>query len=246
MVVNQLLSLGLSQKEAEIYVANMQLGLATVQQIADKAEVNRTTVYTHVRNMIRRGLISTRQKGDRYFYVAEKPEKLKSIWQKQEDEIKRRKETLDKVMPELESLYNLAAQRPSVRLYDMNEISKLRDHILNQRSNELLNIFNYELFKEFISATHVKQLIDSTQKFKVLYVAENKILDRKLHKFLKDDRFKIKYLPYNKFNFLCEILIADKEVYINRENDSLVINDPIFSKTFKIVFNVLWQIAEEF
>jgi sugar-specific transcriptional regulator TrmB len=36
MVVNELLNLGLSQKEAEVYLAALQLGSASVQKISDK------------------------------------------------------------------------------------------------------------------------------------------------------------------------------------------------------------------
>lgn len=246
MLVGGLLNLGLTKKEAEIYLATLQLGAASVQQIAEKSEVNRTTAYTHIKNLISRGLINTQSRLGKQLFIAEKPEKLKEYCQQQEQELVRRRSTIDNIMPELESLYNLATTRPSVRLYSLEELRQLRRYVLDLRSNELLNIFNYELFKEYIDKRYIKELLESTLNFKGLYIAENKVLDRRLHGLWQNDRFQIKYLPYSKFNFLCEILVGDHEVFINREQDSLIIKDPIFSKTFKIVFNTLWEIAEEF
>ena len=116
MVVNELLNLGLSQKEAEVYLANLQLGLATAQKIAEKAEINRTTAYATIKNLITRGLINTVDKAGKQYFVAEKPEKLKYFYEQQERELQRRKETIDKIMPELESLYNFTANRSFVKI----------------------------------------------------------------------------------------------------------------------------------
>ncbi len=246
MLVGGLLNLGLTQKEAEIYLATLQLGTASVQQIAEKAEVNRTTAYSHIKKLIARGLINTQNYLGKPCYVAEKPEKLKEFCQQQEQELARRRSTIENIMPELESLYNLATTRPTVRLYSLEELRLMRRYVLNLRSDELLNIFNYELFKEFIDKNYIKELLDSTLKFRGLYIAQNKVLDRRLHALRQEEKFCIKYLPSERFNFLCEILVGDREVFINRENDSLIIKDPIFSQTFKIVFNTLWEMAEEF
>ncbi|PIR94026.1 hypothetical protein COT97_03415 [Candidatus Falkowbacteria bacterium CG10_big_fil_rev_8_21_14_0_10_39_11] len=246
MVVEQLLTIGLSQGESEVYLASLQLGYASVQQIADKAVINRTTAYSYIKNLIAKGLISTEEKVGKQYFIAEKPERLKYFWKKQEEEVKRRKESLDNIMPELESLYNLASGRPSVKLYDINQLDLARDYIVKKRSNNLFNIFNYEHYKGFISKAHVSSLIDSTLNFKALYIAENKVLDRKLHDFIGEDKFALKYLPYNRFNALCEILIADDEIYISRESEMLIINDVVFAKTLQILFHSMWEWAEDF
>ena len=77
MVQKELINLGLTAKEADVYLATLQIGFATVQKIASKAEINRTTTYTHIRNLISRGLISTMEKNGKQYFVAEKPDKLK-------------------------------------------------------------------------------------------------------------------------------------------------------------------------
>lgn len=247
MVVNELLNLGLSQKEAEVYLAALQLGMASVQKIAVKAELNRTSCYTYIKNLINRGLLSVIEKNNKQYLIAEKPEKLKYFCDMQEKELLRRKQTIEKIMPELESLYNLATDRPSVKFYDhKNELPLIRNEVVQKRADEIINIFNYDHFGHLINVSHVQELIDSTLKFQVIYIANNKIIAKKLQAVLDNDKVEVRFLPKSKFDLLCEILVADDKVFISRKNDSLIINDDLFSQTLKLLFMALWQIAQDF
>ncbi|NQT50198.1 winged helix-turn-helix transcriptional regulator [Candidatus Kuenenbacteria bacterium] len=248
-LTQELLAIGLTDKEAEVFVSALQLGYASVHEIAQKSGINRTTTYTHVKNLIARGLINVVEKNGKVFYVAEKPEKLKYIYEQQEKEIQRRRQTLDKIMPELESIYNLAKNRPSVRYYsytDKNDLDYVRREIQNQRSSEVYNIFNHDLFSEHINRNHIQAILDSVQKFRILYISKNKILDRKVHPFIGHEKLKLKFLPEAKFNFLSEVLISDCNVYIAGNGSWMVISDKLFSQTLTLLFHALWGIAEDF
>jgi len=242
----ELLNIGLSQKEAEVYVAALQLGYASVQDIADKSGINRTSAYTYIKNLISRGLMNATERFGRVYYIAEKPEKLKYLYELQERDIKRKREILDYLMPELDSIYNLAKQRPTVRYYrNADELSAIRQEISNLRADEMLNIFNYQKFKDFIDKNYIASLLASTLKFKAIYIAKEKIIDPRISAFQSHDNFHLRYLPVEKFGFLCEITIADDNVYISREEDCLIIRDPLFSQTLGLLFRTLWEIAEK-
>ena len=247
-LTQDLLTVGLSNKEAEVYVSALQLGYASVQEIASKANINRTTAYTHIKNLITRGLLNAVERNDKIYYVAEKPEKLKYIYEQQEKEIQRRRDMLEQIMPKLESIYNIAKDKPSVRYYNYenkNDLEYVRREIEELRAAEVFNIFNYELYREYLNKEHIKRVLDSTQKFKSLYIAKNKVIDQRLHSFLDDDKFRLKFLAEARFGFLCEILIADNNVYIAGKGDWLVISDKLFSQTLGLLFQALWGIAEE-
>jgi len=241
----ELLNIGLSSKEAEVYVAALQLGYASVQDIADKSGINRTSAYTYIKNLIARGLMNAVERFDRVYYIAEKPEKLKYIYEQQEREIKRKREILDCLMPELDSIYNLAKQRPTVRYYrNADELAAIRNEISMLRADEMLNIFNYQKFKNYIDKNYIETLLASTGRFKAIYIAEDREIDNKIKSFLKNPNFSLRYLPVEKFGFLCEILIAGDNVYISREDDCLIIRDPLFAQTLGLLFRTLWEIAE--
>lgn len=244
----ELLALGIPSKEAEVYLSSLQLGYSTVQEISTRASINRTTAYTHIKNLISRGLVNVIERNGKLFYVAEKPEKLRYLSEQQEREVVRRRQVLDNIMPQLESIYNLAKEKPMVRFFDHTKenLEAIRSEIRALRSVEMYNIFNYERFGEYINKKHIQGILDSVEKFKAIYIAKHKAIDIRLQNFLNDEKFKLKFLSEVKFGFLCELLIADSSVYIARSNDSLLITDKLFAQTLTLVFHALWGIAEEF
>jgi len=71
--------IGLEEKEAEVYLAALELGPATIQDIARKSEINRTTVYQMLKNLKSQGLISETTSGKRKLILAAEPANLKRI-----------------------------------------------------------------------------------------------------------------------------------------------------------------------
>jgi len=78
-LLRELEKLGLSDKEAAVYLASLELGPSPVQVISRKAEVNRATTYVMIEVLLQKGLMSTFDKGKKTMYTAEKPERLHRI-----------------------------------------------------------------------------------------------------------------------------------------------------------------------
>jgi sugar-specific transcriptional regulator TrmB len=55
-IVRELTKLGLSEKEAKVYIAGLELGKATILELSKKAEVKRGTCYEIVMNLSNLGL----------------------------------------------------------------------------------------------------------------------------------------------------------------------------------------------
>ena len=248
-LTQELLNVGLSNKEADVYLAALQLGYSSVQEIAERAGINRTTAYTHIKNLIGRGLLNAVKKNSRVFYVAEKPDRLKHIYKQQEDDARRRRELLDKIMPELESIYNVAKDRPSVRYFDYRndtDLHYIREELYQTRAKEVYNIFNFKLFSKYINKNHLQRVLDRVNKFKVIYIAHNRVIDRKIHPLLDNEKLEIRYLSEAKFDLLSEILINGENVHIGGNGDLLIIKDKLFSQTLSLLFHALWGMAEDF
>jgi len=91
-------NLGLSPNEAVIYEALIFLGRASISQISKKGNIHRRNVYDAINRLLEKGLVfKIFQKGEN-IYEAVNPEKLYEIIKEQERE-------LDKIIPELRSLY---------------------------------------------------------------------------------------------------------------------------------------------
>lgn len=102
---------GLNEKQAQVYLALLELGTATVQPIAAKAGIKRPTTYLILDELKMKGLVSVVPRAKKALYAAESPEKLVSDLYKKQEIIKR-------FMPNLMALYNVKIEKPQVQLYE--------------------------------------------------------------------------------------------------------------------------------
>lgn len=84
-----LTNLGLTEKEAKVYLANLALGPTTILQITRGAELKRTTVYSIIESLKQKGLINIEARGFKKLFVAENPERLESILEEKNNKIKK-------------------------------------------------------------------------------------------------------------------------------------------------------------
>jgi sugar-specific transcriptional regulator TrmB len=110
--------LGLSDKEARVYVAALFLGPSAVQKIASQAEINRATTYVILDQLAELGLVSQSQEGKKTVFIAEPPEALERLFDQQQAVIAERKRHLEQLLPELErSQRGQVPSAPTVRFY---------------------------------------------------------------------------------------------------------------------------------
>lgn len=104
-------SLGLSQDQAAVYMAALELGSANVQQISRKSGVKRTTIYHFLDDLKQRGIITETTKRKRSMYSAVAPDQLLEIE-------KTRLGELEHILPELRAIQNESRIKPRVTFYE--------------------------------------------------------------------------------------------------------------------------------
>ena len=112
-------NLGLSATETRVYLANLELGPTTVQEVAKKAKLSRTATYDAIETLQARGLISTFEKGKRRVFAAEEPESAVAHFKDSVRKMEQQIETLNRILPEVKLL--AGGERPTVRFYEGNE-----------------------------------------------------------------------------------------------------------------------------
>lgn len=73
---------GLSDKEIAVYVTALTLGPSTVQVIARRAQVARGTTYVTIEKLLEQGLMTQYVEGKRKFFVAEPPQQILRLMEK--------------------------------------------------------------------------------------------------------------------------------------------------------------------
>jgi len=141
-LASKLESLGLSDKEARVYVANLFLGPAPVQKIAEQAGINRATTYVILDQLSTLGMVSQSVESKKTSYIAEPPESLNRYFSLQKETIEKRQNQLKKLLPELKQLERTAqAAAPIVRFYRGVEGFNAIDNYLKRRSAPKAEIY---------------------------------------------------------------------------------------------------------
>lgn len=117
---------GLNEKQASVLLACLELGSGSVQQIAQKAGLPRSTVYETLEILREQGFVSTFLKKKIRHFSAEEPERMVRI-------AEQKAEAIQAALPQLEALVGKNRKRPTVRFYQGNEQMKLIfEEILNE------------------------------------------------------------------------------------------------------------------
>lgn len=108
----------LGERKGKIYLATLELGMATVAQISKKADLPRSTCYLFLEVLKEKGLVSQIKKGKKTLVSAEPPEKILSFAQKQKENLDQYLNILKQNLPELKALNNRQPRKPAVRFYE--------------------------------------------------------------------------------------------------------------------------------
>lgn len=114
----KLLELGFSDKEAAVYLALLELGAASAQDIARKSGVNRPTAYVMIESLKRRGLAATLERGKKAIFTSESPEYLLSLVDEEQRMIEEKRRRLESFMPDFAELFKSAERRSKMRMFD--------------------------------------------------------------------------------------------------------------------------------
>lgn len=113
----ELQEVGLPEKEARVYIAMLELGRATAQDIAKKSEVNRATTYFVLENLMKKGLASAIDEGPKQYFLPEDPSQIETIFERQRVEFESRRERVSSLVRELSAINALKIKKPIVKYY---------------------------------------------------------------------------------------------------------------------------------
>ena len=240
MLLNDLQNLGLSDKEAKLYLAVLELGEANIGQIALKSGVKRTTAYDVINSLKEKRLLTEITKGKKALFSAEDPRKL-------EGQLDEKKETLKKILPELLSITNLLDKKPTIKFYEGNEgIKEVYKDTLNYPDQELLAWVSQEavigfdvewLDKYYLAKRLAKKIWVRAIAPDVPEMQQYKGLDEKSLR-------KTKLVSAEEFPFEVEINLYGKNriaVMSFVEKIGLIIESPKLYRTLKSIFELNWK-----
>ncbi|MBI4160382.1 MAG: hypothetical protein HY506_00550 [Candidatus Yanofskybacteria bacterium] len=240
----ELKNLGLTDKEALVYLASLELGAETVQNIAKKAGINRATAYLQIESLKERGLMSEFEKGKKTFFVAESPEQLSRLLNIWEKELEFKKAEVNRILPALQNIFAGAGERPKVRFLEGLEGARtLQADFLSVKDKKIESFVNldklFEVFPEH-EREYSKNRIEKQIESKVIYTRKEGPLGD------ATDAAKLriaKYMPLDQFPVSSDITIYDNKVAFATykvKNIGVVIESKEIADTMRILFYAIW------
>ncbi len=238
MLISTLKQIGLSEKEAKIYLASIELGETTIKEIAKKSGVKRTTIYDIIDDMINAGYIKKITTQTRTKFIAISPKKLKII-------LKKRESLLNQILPQLNTISNVEKAKPKVWFFEgVKGLEKAYDDALGYKntiirgwaSDDILNILS-----ENWANNYIKQRSKNNVEARLIIPSTDTLVDYSSKN--TDDLRSTKIINAEKYPFNIEINIYKDRVAMISAKDKIavIIESKPISSTMKMIFNLCWD-----
>ena len=238
METEALQELGLSNTEAKVYLALLEIGSGLAGEITKKSGVNRTNVYDAQERLIDKGLVTYVIVANRKVFEPVNPERLNEI-------LRNKEEKLNEAMKELQLKYKMSKTKEEATIFKGKKgIKSIFEDIIKEK-NDLYAYGAESKFADMFPA-YQKYWNETRSKLgiKVKIIYNEKVKQRKIKEKLK--LLDMKFLPEN-YDFPSMVLVyGDKVVTIVwiEMPFAFMIKSKEAAKSNMNFFDMLWKTAK--
>jgi HTH-type transcriptional regulator, sugar sensing transcriptional regulator len=237
-----LYDVGLSQKEADVYLAMLELGPSGVQEISRKASVNRSTTYLILETLIHRGLASTFGKEKKVLFAAEHPDRLLSIVVDELSGVQTKKSRLESAMPKLLAIFNAIEDKPRVRFFEGAEaLDAVRQEIVDARE-PVWEVYAVD------EAAHATGNLKGEERVKKTRRIQGRLLMAIKKGFqplyFEADQVEVRRMEYDECPFSGSLTLVGKKLYVMNTKAigmGIVIESEEITGIFRALYEAAWK-----
>jgi len=247
MFIEKLVNFGLSEKEAKVYLALLELEVATAHEVADKAELNRSSTYVVLESLQARGLasISGGEKVKRY--IVAPPNRLIQLATDTSRKHVEIEHDIEAILPDLKSLYKGTKEKPKIRIFEgkkaiielVNETLSIKDKLMRvYTSGNDMHIFFREYMPEYMKKRTEAEIV-------MHGIHPDNEINKNLASYMpKTD--KSVFIPEEKYKFSSDFSVYDSTVtYVSHRGEyAISINDTEIADAVKSAFDLAFEGAE--
>ncbi|MFC1780348.1 helix-turn-helix domain-containing protein [Patescibacteria group bacterium] len=251
--------LSLNDKEIEIYLALIQSGPASVQNISRSTSISRSTVYQRLENLQKAGLVNFEFGGKGKVVKATQPDKLKEIIENRVEDSKKLANDFSDILPELSNLYQPTTTKAKVMYFEGVEGLKrqIMNYDMEAKSKDLYGFATMSMVpvlgRSFIVNVYHKKFW--TNGYRDHYVMSDCKENLKFFKNVKtsklyvNKRIFVKKLSKKVFNPKVNVAIYDDKYSVQLMKEGkpfgvLIQNKEIANHQMEL-FNIAWKAAKE-
>lgn len=237
-------SLGFSQSEAAVYLAAVEVGQATVQDLAKAAGFSRVTTYAVIESLTEQGLMSSLEKGKKKLFVAESPERLVSFVRSRQQRIEGTLRELENNIGELRLLQK--GEKPVVKLFEGEEaLRAIEADVRQAQPKETIEFSNLDQFDKLMPPESrerqefFKEIKTWRARRRSMYLTvEQDLPDR------ASAGHEIQVLAPGKNDFFGDIYVYENKVALFTLRGKLIsvlIESADLAETLRALFDVAWE-----
>lgn len=244
--------LGLSEKEANVYLSCLKLGNALVKDIAKHARQNRTTAYNLLLDLRKQGLVSSYQKRGLTHFSAVSPDRLRDTLDKRIAAQEQLKGQLDRLMPELKGVFHSQLQGSKIQMFEgIESLGSIFFELYRDARypDEGLEITNWGGRQNMVPTSTRQELIKLVRE-RDIHVRSLLVADPLTESWKKQDGGKsqnknIRLLKNTGWDFFAVIETCKNKIAIVTFRDDvdfqgLLIENRELASVFKLLFESLW------
>ncbi len=239
-------SFGFSEKEADVYLALLEMGKGTVTEISRKAGINRTTGYDILGSLALKGVVNISGKEPKQEYAAESPASITEYLKRKVTETQGHIKKAEELIPELNMLHAMQ-NRPKIRFYEgthglqhayedtLTSSEPIRAYATIDDMHKALPDYFPEYYKRRAKkGIAIRGIVPRTEEG----------LNRK--QFNNEEKREIAFVPSDKYYFSPEINIYDNKVMIAswREKLGIIIESAEIADAMKKIYELAWSEAK--
>ncbi len=241
-IIDSLKYLGLSEKEAQVYVALIGMGTASVYSIAKASGLKRPTTYVVIDELVKKGVVNEVPRIKKQLYQAKSPDELIS-------QAENRFFLAKQKLPELRALVKGEDTKPRVFFFEGKQgLEQTISYGLKRMTGkEILGFYA-------TTSKQVSEMFDGFQEFtsniekfniKLRGVAPDVDDLKHFRETDKEGNREMKTIDQQKYSPTVSIEMGDTYVKVQDFDNlqSIVIENPNIVKTLKQIFELVWDKA---
>ncbi|MBI2410592.1 MAG: TrmB family transcriptional regulator [Candidatus Kerfeldbacteria bacterium] len=238
-----LITTGLDEQRAQVYLATLSLGEATAKEIADTVGLGRTAVYDNLRVLEQRGYMHTLHEGKRKIFVPLHPKELYKKFDQQKQQLK-------DLLPDFLALYAEEGKQPFVQMFTGTHAAReVFEDILAVTKKEYCYLspqnLTYSMVDKAYMKTWVARRVKKGIQSKSLRVKGRDVRGEAI--FMEEEKYlrQIRYLPAY-VDLKSSIYIYENNIAVistKKESAAFIIYSPDLAFSFRHIFDFLWNVS---
>jgi len=245
----ELTDMGLSDKEAQVYLVCLKTGESTANRIAGLCNLPRSTIYDVLEKLKHIGLITSLVKDKKTYFTANNPDLILKFLDEKEkesiDSFKEKKDRFKKISPELKKIQNIIHKKPVAEVFEgIISVSKVIDEIAENATSLKIIGSQQKAIEKLGYRTDRFRVKRKKTGFKVKQILEE---SQEARKEKKDKLTQVKFLKSLSDSHEGMFIYENTVVHLI-ESDEIIairIKSKEYTQAREIIFNELWKIAKD-